>query len=145
MRMKKNAIGFLRVALIVAAFALPSFAQYGGGAGHMGDRHGHRRMPPSVDDQVKELTKELNLTDDQKAKVKSILEDQQKQMSSLREDSSLSPEDRRSKFQEIRQSSSQNVRATLNKDQQKKFDDLESKRKSRMEQRNRPASQPDQQ
>ena len=84
---------------------------------HKGGRHGQMGMP-SVDDHVKHLTKELNLTEDQQAKVKSLLEEQQKQMAALRQDSTLSPEDRRAKFQEIHQKTSQEIREALNKDQQ---------------------------
>jgi Spy/CpxP family protein refolding chaperone len=82
----------------------------------------------SVDDRVKHLTKELNLTEDQQAKIKSVLEDEQKKMSSLKQDSSLSREDRRTKFEEIRKNTSQQIRAILNEDQQKKYDELQSKR-----------------
>jgi len=43
---------------------------------------GHRRMP-SLNDEVKQLTKELNLTDTQKTQVKTILQDQRDQMKSF--------------------------------------------------------------
>ena len=78
------------------------------------------------------------------AKVKSILEEQQKQMAALRQDSTLSPEDRRAKFQEIHQKTSQEIREALNKDQQRKFDELENKRKGRMKEHHGPPSQSDQ-
>ena len=44
------------------------------------DRHMGRRPMQSVDDQLKHLTKKLNLSDDQQTKLKPILEDQRKQM-----------------------------------------------------------------
>ena len=142
MRMRKRAITCLQVALVVAAFALPSFAQSSGETDRKGGRHGHMGMP-SVDDHVKHLTKELNLTEDQQAKVKSILEEQQKQMAALRQDSTLSPEECRAKFQEIHQKTSQEIREA--KDQQRKFDELESKCKDRMKEHHGPPSQSDQQ
>ncbi len=141
--MRKRAITFLQVALAVTALALPSFAQSGGEADRKGGRHGHMGMP-SVEDHVKHLTKELNLTEDQQAKVKSILEEQHKQIASLRQDSTLSPEDRRAKFQEIHQKTSQEIREALNKDQQSKFDEVESKHKGRMKEHHGPPSQSDQ-
>src|SRR3989442_7462123 len=144
MRMRKRAITYLKVALVVAAFALPSFAQSGGETDHKGGRHGQMGMP-SVDDHVKHLTKELNLTEDQQAKVKSILEEQQKQMAALRQDSTLFPEDRRAKVQEIHRKTFQEIREVLNKDQQRKFDELESKRKGQMKAHHGPPSQSDQQ
>src|SRR5258708_32442366 len=49
-----------------------------GMGGHMG-----RRQMPSVDDQIKHLSKKLNLSSDQQAKLKPILEDQRKQMEAI--------------------------------------------------------------
>ncbi len=127
--MNKRAIVCLGVVLTVAALALPSFAQYGSGGrtGHPEGRHDRMGREQSVDDRVKHLTKELNLTEDQQAKIKSILEDEQKRMSSLKQDSSLSREDRHTKFEEIKKSTSQQIRVMLNEDQQKKYDELQSK------------------
>jgi periplasmic protein CpxP/Spy len=126
--MNKRAIVCLGVVLTVAA--LPSFGQYGSGGQTNRPEGRHERMgrEQSVDDRVKHLTKELNLTEDQQAKVKSALEDEQRKISSLKQDSSLSREDRRTKFEEIRKNTSQQIRAILNEDQQKKYDELQSKR-----------------
>jgi periplasmic protein CpxP/Spy len=124
--MNNRGILYLAVVVTVAALALPALAQYGAGrqAGHPEGRHG--RM--GVDDRVKHLAKELNLTEDQQTKIKSILEDEHKQLSSLKQDTSLSPEERRTKFEEIRKNTSQQIRALLNEDQQKKYDELQTKR-----------------
>ncbi len=92
---------------------------------------GHRHMP-TVDDQLKHLTKKLNLSDDQQAKLKPILEDQRKQMDGIRNDSSLSREDRFSKMQEIRQSSDTQIKSVLNDDQQKNFDKMREEQANRM-------------
>ena len=78
------------------------------------------------------MTKKLNLSADQQSKVKSILDDQQKQMMSLRQDSSMSQDDRRAKMMQMHETSSNQIRALLNEDQQKKFDQMESNMKNRM-------------
>jgi Spy/CpxP family protein refolding chaperone len=93
---------------------------------------GHGPMMPSVDDQIKHLTKKLNLSDDQQAKLKPILEDQRKQMDTIHNDSSLSREDRFSKMQELRQNSDTQIKSVLNEDQQKNFDKMREEQRGRM-------------
>ena len=94
---------------------------------------GHRPMG-SVDDQIKHLSKKLNLTDDQQAKLKPILEDQRKQMEAIHSDSSLSREDRFSKMQALRQSSDAQIKSVLNEEQQKNFDKMRAEQQERMKQ-----------
>ena len=101
-----------------------------GMGGHMG---GGRQMP-SVDDQIKHLTKRLKLTDDQQTKLKPILEDQRKQMGQIRDDASLSRQDKFSKMQELRQSSDTQIKSVLTEDQQKNFDKMRAEQQDRMKQ-----------
>jgi periplasmic protein CpxP/Spy len=98
----------------------------------MGEHMGHRPMMPSVDDQIKHLTQKLDLTDDQQAKLKPILEDQRKQMDQIHNDSSLSREDRFSKMQQVRTAGDTQIKALLTADQQKKFDKMREEQRSRM-------------
>jgi periplasmic protein CpxP/Spy len=93
-----------------------------------------RRPMPSVDDQIKHLSKKLNLTDDQQAKLKPIFEDQHKQMEQIHNDSSLSREDRFSKMQALRQSSDTQIKGVLNEEQQKSFDKMRAEQQDRMKQ-----------
>jgi protein CpxP len=72
------------------------------------------------------LTKQLKLTSDQQPKVLDIVKSEQSQMESLRSDSSLSQDDRRSKMMNIRKTSDDQIRALLDADQQKKFDAMQS-------------------
>ena len=97
-------------------------------------RHMGRHGMPSVDDQIKHLNQKLNLSDDQQAKLKPILEDQRKQMEQIRNDSSLSREDRFSKMQDLRQSSDTQIKSVLNEDQQKNFDKIRDEQRERMKQ-----------
>ena len=98
------------------------------GMGH----HMGRRQMPSVDDQLKHLSSRLNLTDDQQAKLKPILEDQRKQLEQIHNDSSLSREDRFGKIQQLRQNSDSQIKSVLNEDQQKNFDKMREEQRSRM-------------
>ena len=95
-------------------------------------RHMGRRPMPSVDDQIKHLSKKLNLNDDQQAKLRPILEDQRKQMDTIHNDSSLSREDRFGKMQELRKSSDDQIKSVLNPDQQKNFEKMRDEQHDRM-------------
>ena len=92
-----------------------------GGSGQYG--HG---QPPTVEQRLQRMTKQLNLTDDQQQKIKPILENESTQMQSLRADSSLPQQDRMAKMQQIRQTSSEQIKPILNADQQQKFTEMMS-------------------
>jgi periplasmic protein CpxP/Spy len=72
------------------------------------------------------LSKQLNLSADQKAKVLDIFKSEQSQMEGLRSDTSASQEDRRSKMMEIHKSSNEQIRALLDPDQQKKWEEIQN-------------------
>ncbi len=84
-----------------------------------------QRMP-SPEQRLQHMTKALNLSDDQQQKIKPLLDSQAQQMQSLRADTSLSPQDRKAKMQQIRQATDEQIKQTLNPDQQKKFDEMQS-------------------
>jgi periplasmic protein CpxP/Spy len=87
--------------------------------------HGRRHMDPAK--RAEMLGKHLNLTSDQQGKVLDILKTEQSQMESLRSDTSLSQEDRHSKMMDIHKTSNDQIRALLTPDQQKKFDEMQSR------------------
>jgi periplasmic protein CpxP/Spy len=101
----------------------------------LGMRRHARGQMPSVDDQVKRMTKQLSLNDDQQQKIKPILEDQRQQMQQLRNDSSLSQDEKFSKMRDVHEKASSEIKALLNQDQQKKFDEIQQKRRERWESR----------
>src|SRR5260221_10192991 len=68
------------------------------GAPPAGQRPPGMRGAPNLD----MLAKQLELTDEQKTKIKPILEEQAKKIKDLRADISLSQEDRRAKMKAIR-------------------------------------------
>lgn len=88
--------------------------------------HGRGQFDPAKRTEM--LTKQLNLSSDQQAKVLDTLKSEQSQMEALRSDSSLSQDDRRSKMMDIHKSTNDQVRGILNSDQQKKWDEMQSRR-----------------
>jgi len=104
--------------------AAPSAAphEHGPGRGHM-DPAKHAAM----------LAKRLKLSSDQQTKVEEVFKSEQSQMESLRSDTSVSPQDRHSKMMDVRKSSNDQIRALLDPDQQKKWDEMQSRREDWMQ------------
>ena len=84
---------------------------------------------------MEQIAKDLNLTDDQKTKLKAAMEDQQAKMKALREDTSLSQEDRRAKMKEIRDAMQAKIKEILTPEQLAKWQE-------QMKQRGRPPGGP---
>jgi periplasmic protein CpxP/Spy len=129
--------GLARVASAVVAIAflfaaMPSLAQEGG-PGEGGGRHHGRMMSP--EERTEHLTKALGLNDDQKGKVLSIFQDEQKQMEAVHSDSSLSREDRGAKMRDIHQNTTAQIKGILDPDQAKKFDEMQQRMEEHREQR----------
>jgi len=120
---------------VASAFAQDSPApdasaqQPGGGGGRMG----HMRMTP--DEQLARMTKRYNLSADQQTQIKPILADQQQQMMTLRQDTSMSREDKMAKMKSIRDDSNTKIQAVLNDSQKQKFAEDQQKMQERMQQR----------
>ncbi len=86
---------------------------------------------PSIEQRVERLNKELNLTDEQKTKVTSLLEDEGKKMRDLRGDTNLDAQQRREKMQEIRKESDTKMKAILKPDQWEKYQKLQEQMRQR--------------
>ena len=67
------------------------------------------------------LTTELSLTPDQQAKIKPILETFHTTMQAVRQDTSLTPQDKMAKIKDARASETTQINAILTPDQQTKF------------------------
>ncbi len=108
-------------------------AQSGTGHGHgAGEGRGHGMMMSS-DAMLEHMSKELNLTDDQKTKIKPILDEQMKQMQDARQSTSTSDQDRRAKMKQIHENTMSQIRPILTSDQQKKLEEMMSHRGERGE------------
>jgi len=118
---------------IAAPFAVaqdsPSNNQQGQPSQERGGRH-HAHQDPAQ--RTQKLTKKLNLTSDQQTKVQEIFQSAHSQMENLRQDSSLSQQGRHAKMTDVHKNADSQVRALLNSDQQKKWDETQSKREQRM-------------
>lgn len=106
----------------------------GPGAGEM-YHHGHQ-----MQHELKQLSRVLSLTDDQKTQVKSILEAQHQQIEQLRNSTAQNgqaneAQPNREQIQAIRQDAKAKIEALLNDDQKTKYEAWLQQRKERMEQR----------
>ena len=70
------------------------------------------------------LAQELNLTPDQREALKSIRENEKQQAQAIKSDSSLTRDQKRTKFKELRKSSHEQMMAKLTPDQQQKFKEM---------------------
>lgn len=126
--MKKS---LLHAAVIFTLLAGGSalFAQMPQGQEQGSSQWGHGPgQPMTADDRLQRMTKQLDLSDAQQLQIKPILENEAKQMQTLREDSSLSQQDRWSKMTQIRQETSSQIKPILSADQQQKFEQMMNRR-----------------
>jgi len=95
--------------------------------------HGRMRNRMDPARRVEMLTTQLNLTPEQKTKVLDIMKADRSKIESLRDDSSLAPQDRRAKMMDIRKASNDQIRALLDSNQQKKFDEMRARQEQEMQ------------
>ena len=107
------------------AAAPDATAQQGGG----------HRQPPTPDEQVARMTKRYNLSADQQTQIKPIVADAQQKMMALREDSSMSRDDKMAKMKSIHEDSNTKIQAVLNDTQKAQFAQDQQKMQERMMQR----------
>ena len=91
--------------------------------------------PSNIDEQVKVLSDQLNLSSDQQSKVRSILTDQHEQAMSLIQDNSMDRDTKIEKIHSLRADTISKVRQTLTQDQKPKFDAMVQQQDERMQQR----------
>ena len=77
--------------------------------------------PGAWRERMQETAKELNLTDEQKEKLQTVIRGQTEKLRELRQDNSLSPEDKREKFQAIREEITADVKKVLSPEQFEKW------------------------
>lgn len=85
--------------------------------------HSTRRRS-TLDDRVKAFANALDLTEPQQAAVKRILQQRQEETLRLRQDGSISGEERIGRLRALQDQTVLRIRAVLNDDQKKKYDPL---------------------
>lgn len=91
---------------------------------------------------MEKVFEQLKLTDDQKEKVKPIFKDQADKMKALRDDTSLTPQDRRPKMKEIRDATNAKLKPILTDEQFAQWEKLSQARGRRPGANNPPADAP---
>jgi Spy/CpxP family protein refolding chaperone len=75
----------------------------------------------SVEERLKRMTERLNLTDEQREKIRPLLQGEADQLKALHEDTSLSQEQRREKRRQIEQATRKQIREVLTPEQRAKW------------------------
>jgi hypothetical protein len=89
---------------------------------------GHRADPSQ---QLRRLTKRLNLTSEQQDQLLPILTDRQQQTTALLSDSSLSAQDRHAKTRALRGDSDSKIKAILNGNQKQQYEQIREQHRQR--------------
>jgi len=112
--------------ITTAALALGAFTVFGQPAmagqepGQTQGQHQQRHMGM----RMKGLAKKLNLTDAQKAQIKSIMKEQRPKVRAIRQDNSLTPEQKKAKLQALRKETQEKIAAILTPEQKEKMKEL---------------------
>ncbi len=102
-------------------------------AGQQGQPGGHHDPAQMEQHQLDMMTKRLNLTPDQVTQIKAIDDAERPQMMALRQDTTMSRDDKHSKMTALRQDRETKIRTVLTDDQKSKFDAMVAKEHERME------------
>ena len=124
MRLTKTSLAIIAVA---GALALSPSSRAQTNTPPAGGRQGGR----GADQQLAQLSEQLKLTDEQKPKVKTVLEEQRKKTQELRSDTTLAPQDLRTKRQAIMQDTSKKMKEILTADQFKKYEEWMQQQRGR--------------
>jgi hypothetical protein len=80
------------------------------------------------------MAKKLGLSSDQKTQIEPILADRDQQMQNLRNNSSLTPQDRKTQIRGVVQGSDSKIEAILNDTQKQQYEQMKQERRARRQQ-----------
>ena len=89
---------------------------------------------PNPQHQAKRMAKKLGLSSDQKAQIEPILAGRDQQMQTLRNNTSLTPQDRKAQIRGIVQDSDSKIEAILNDTQKQQYEQMKQERRARRQQ-----------
>ncbi len=111
--------------LLIAALLLAGFTAFAQDSSQPAPATpGPKRHPMAADraaHRLMRLSKHLNLTDDQKEKLRPILQEEVQQMKGVQGDASTTPQQKRKQMREIRMSSRSQMAAILTPEQKEKL------------------------
>lgn len=87
-----------------------------------------------LQDALTQISTELNLTDEQKEKIKPILQSEFSQLKTVRDDTSMSPDQKKAKAKEIHDSASTQISSILTPEQQQKWQSMKERAREEREQ-----------
>jgi len=94
-----------------------------------GDTGNAATAPAPNQERGQRFAQSLNLTPDQEAEIKSIHENFKQQAQAIKNDSSLTPDQKKAKFKELRKSTHEQMMAKLTPDQQQKLKEMRKERR----------------
>ncbi|MHB8521193.1 MAG: hypothetical protein ACYDH9_10595 [Limisphaerales bacterium] len=110
--------------------SLMAFGPQGNAADNQGQTQaGGRRQ--TAQERMKKLAADLDLTQEQQDKLKPVFQERNKKQRELRQDTSLSAEDRRAKAKTIRDDTAKQVKAILTPEQWEKYQKLQQPNRQR--------------
>src|SRR5262245_29446179 len=109
---------------VIAALALGSFLATSNLAMAQDQKGGQKRGGGSVEQRMERMNEQLKLTDEQKPKVKAVLEESQKARQELRSESSGAPQERREKMRGIMEKENKKLKEILTTEQYSKYEKM---------------------
>jgi len=129
------------VAILIGGFfvltASAGFAQDGpkGPRGEGRPERPERQSPEQrIERQLQRLNEQLSLTKEQQAQVKTVLQNQSKEMKTIRDNAELEQGMKRTNYRKIMTETNNQIRALLTSEQQTEYDKLRTQMRQRMRQ-----------
>jgi protein CpxP len=135
--MKRNRLTLLAVLTLGSLVALSTISRAEDAPAKPEAKHGPRQGGPgggpgARGDMMKKMAEELNLTDNQKEKLKPIMKEQGEKMKAVWDDAAASQDDKRAKMKEIRDAGATKIKAVLTPEQLPKFEAMQKENQERM-------------